>query len=141
MAIAMKTPPPLSTLRPDAPAGLEQAILKCLEKDREKRYRNVAELGRALVEFGPAQGRISLPENFGHSRALGPLDAAPFDATFGACSVRPGARRGFDPGLLGAHISAKAGHEKEARDVGRRRGDSAHCLFVGEKACAAIANE
>jgi serine/threonine-protein kinase len=46
------------------PDGLEAAILRCLEKDRHERYRNVAELASALQLFGPERsgtlvGRIS----------------------------------------------------------------------------------
>lgn len=46
-------PQKLSVLRPTAPAGLEDVILKCLEKKPERRFRNVAELAQALAPFGP----------------------------------------------------------------------------------------
>jgi serine/threonine-protein kinase len=59
VTIATKPPPPLRQLRDDAPAALERAINKCLEKDRGQRYRNVAELAYALVEFAPKRGRVS----------------------------------------------------------------------------------
>jgi len=57
--IATRAPPPISTHRPDLPRGLEAAILRCLEKQRENRYRNVAELTSALAEFGPRRARES----------------------------------------------------------------------------------
>jgi hypothetical protein len=60
LKIAMQPPPPLRTVRPDAPAELEAVIMKCLEKDRSKRYRNVAELARALFPFGPRRARASV---------------------------------------------------------------------------------
>jgi serine/threonine-protein kinase len=57
--IATDPPPPLRRIRPDAPAPLEAAIMKCLEKDRERRFRNVAELAAAVVPFAPARSRPS----------------------------------------------------------------------------------
>jgi len=46
-------PIPLTAARPDAPWQLEPIILKCLEKEAGRRYRNVAELAQELVAFGP----------------------------------------------------------------------------------------
>ncbi len=51
-------PTPLSTLRPDAPAGLEAVLLRCYEKDRERRWQNVAEFAAALVPFGLARAIV-----------------------------------------------------------------------------------
>ena len=59
MKIAMTAPQPLRSAMPTAPAGLEQIIRRCLEKDRSKRYPNVAELALALAEFGSKRGRAS----------------------------------------------------------------------------------
>lgn len=47
-------PIPLTMARPDAPPQLEPIILKCLEKEPGRRYRNVAELAQELVSFGPS---------------------------------------------------------------------------------------
>jgi serine/threonine-protein kinase len=43
-----ETPPPPSNLWPEMPKELEALILRCLEKDRDKRYRNVAALQTAF---------------------------------------------------------------------------------------------
>jgi eukaryotic-like serine/threonine-protein kinase len=43
-----EAPPPPSSRWPEIPPALEAAILKCLEKDAERRYRSVAELLRDL---------------------------------------------------------------------------------------------
>jgi eukaryotic-like serine/threonine-protein kinase len=59
MKIAMSAPERLRGVLPQAPEGLERIILRCLEKDRTKRYPNVAELAVALVEFGPKRSRSS----------------------------------------------------------------------------------
>jgi serine/threonine-protein kinase len=56
--IMMVAPQPLRQLRPEAPEGLEAVILRCLEKDRGRRYSNVAELAVALAPFGPKRVRV-----------------------------------------------------------------------------------
>jgi serine/threonine protein kinase len=48
VAILTKPPVPLTAVKPDAPAGLEQVIARCLQKDRADRYPNVAELAQDL---------------------------------------------------------------------------------------------
>jgi serine/threonine protein kinase len=55
--IAQEPPPPLRSVRPDAPAGLEAVILACVEKDPDRRYANVGELATALVPFTPPHAR------------------------------------------------------------------------------------
>jgi serine/threonine-protein kinase len=58
-AILERAPVPLRQLLPDAPAELEAVILRCLEKDVNKRYQNVAEVAVALYPFAPRRARIS----------------------------------------------------------------------------------
>ena len=55
--IVADAPPPISQARPDAPADLEAAILRCLQKDREQRFANVAELAHALERFASPEVR------------------------------------------------------------------------------------
>lgn len=52
--------PLIRNVRPDVPIGLEQVVCKCLEKDRNKRYLNVAELAVALSQYGPKRARASV---------------------------------------------------------------------------------
>jgi serine/threonine-protein kinase len=54
VAIAVETPPPLSSLRPDLPPGLEALIERCLEKSPDARFASVEELARALRPFATA---------------------------------------------------------------------------------------
>jgi serine/threonine-protein kinase len=60
LRIATHQPAPLRSLRADAPAALELAILRCLEKDRDKRYGNVARLAVALRDFASSRGKQSV---------------------------------------------------------------------------------
>lgn len=56
--ILQDSPQPLRSFRPDVPEALERVILHCLEKNREHRFSNVAELAFALAPFGgPAAQR------------------------------------------------------------------------------------
>jgi serine/threonine protein kinase len=43
----------LTSVRPDAPPLLEAILLRCLEKDPELRFQNLAELAQELAPFGP----------------------------------------------------------------------------------------
>jgi predicted Ser/Thr protein kinase/cell division protein FtsN len=68
IAIALKqlqeAPPPPSDVVPTIPARLETAILKCIEKDPERRFASVDELGAALEKSvapaGPPSKRLDL---------------------------------------------------------------------------------
>jgi len=57
---AVHPPPPIRDRRPEIPLALEAVILKCLEKSRENRYQNVAELALALAPFGPKRSGASV---------------------------------------------------------------------------------
>ena len=58
-AILEHDPVPLRELVPEAPEELEEVVLRCLEKDVDKRYGNIAELAIALYPFAPRRSRIS----------------------------------------------------------------------------------
>lgn len=60
MQIATAEPPRLRTVRPEAPPQIEAAILRCLEKDRNRRFSSVADFAAALVPFGPDRARRSI---------------------------------------------------------------------------------
>lgn len=48
-AVESEEPPPLRSLRPEAPEALERVLVRCLAKDREDRFAAAAELIRALA--------------------------------------------------------------------------------------------
>jgi serine/threonine-protein kinase len=58
-AILEREPIPLRKAAPEAPVELEAIVAKCLQKDPEQRYPDVAELAAALYRFGPRRSRIS----------------------------------------------------------------------------------
>jgi eukaryotic-like serine/threonine-protein kinase len=56
--ILQDPPHPLRDLRPDVPEALQAVVFHCLEKKRENRFSNVADLAFALAPFGaPAAAR------------------------------------------------------------------------------------
>jgi eukaryotic-like serine/threonine-protein kinase len=61
MKVAESDPPPPRTIRFDLPVGLEQVVLRCLDKNIEGRFPNVAELAMALEPFAPDSMR-DMPE-------------------------------------------------------------------------------
>ena len=85
--------PRLRSVLPSAPEGLEKIILKCLQKDRNERYANVADLAAALVEFGPAAARESAERSARilhvNSVNSGKGSPPPFDAPLLAGSSTP----------------------------------------------------
>jgi serine/threonine-protein kinase len=74
--------PPVTSLRSDVPLELVAVIDRCLQKERERRFQNVAELARAL---GPVAAPRYLPmvERIEGVLGLGPPSSAPAPATTG----------------------------------------------------------
>ena len=54
--IVNDVPVPISERRPGLPPGFETVVLRCLEKDRNRRYATVAELAYALAPFAAGAG-------------------------------------------------------------------------------------
>jgi len=54
-SVLQNEPMPVRELRPDAAAGLEDVILRCLRKKPEERFGDVAELAQALAPFGTGE--------------------------------------------------------------------------------------
>jgi Protein kinase domain len=57
-AITADDPPPLRSMRDDAPADLEAVLTKCLEKNASNRYQTTRELMAALRPFASTAGRV-----------------------------------------------------------------------------------
>jgi serine/threonine-protein kinase len=71
LRIAMDPTPAVRTFRGDVPPGLELALSRCLEKDRERRFQNVGELAVAVREFGGEGARASVDRILGTLRRAG----------------------------------------------------------------------
>jgi serine/threonine-protein kinase len=71
LKVANDPPPALRTLVPSAPEALEKAILRCLEKEPEKRFPHVGELAAALLPFGTDRARGSVDRVSGIIAAAG----------------------------------------------------------------------
>jgi serine/threonine-protein kinase len=71
-ALLHDDPIPLRQHRPEIPEGLEQAVLRCLVKDRNHRFPTVFELGRALLPYAQSDSRIHVERA---ERVLGVKDA------------------------------------------------------------------
>jgi eukaryotic-like serine/threonine-protein kinase len=57
----MKEPlPNLRTVQPDIPAGLEDVVARCLERDRDKRIQDAVELARSLAPYAGPNAAPSL---------------------------------------------------------------------------------
>jgi eukaryotic-like serine/threonine-protein kinase len=83
LRVTTDPPPGLRSQRPDVPPELEAAVLRCLEKDRTRRFADVAEMAKALLPFAPASARASVDRISGilqvsalSSTALAPAPAA-----------------------------------------------------------------
>jgi serine/threonine protein kinase len=107
--IASAEPLALASLGPDAPPSLEIVIRRCLEKDPERRFENLAELARALSDLAPASARPSVAriERMGAPPRIPPSEVSSPRSIEEAATVglaRPAAReaRTFD-----GHTSAQ----------------------------------
>jgi eukaryotic-like serine/threonine-protein kinase len=59
-SIAADDPIPLTSKRHDAPPELEEVVLRCLEKEPERRFEDVAELAMALGTLAPPEASRSV---------------------------------------------------------------------------------
>jgi serine/threonine-protein kinase len=82
-------PPPPCSLRPDLPPELEAIILRCLEKDPDRRYADVKALMAALAPYGPAPESSTSNPTVAAVAARSSLPSAPRVADPTASTVVP----------------------------------------------------
>jgi serine/threonine-protein kinase len=113
--VANDPPPPLRAFRPDAPPELEAVILKCLEKNRERRYANVGAFAIALLPFAPMRAKASVERISGIVHAAGLSDGA-LAVSASSASDRTQVPRGLSPETLPA-VGATIGGSSKGRAV------------------------
>src|SRR5690606_30729565 len=87
-SILESTPPPLPA---SCPAALGALVMRCLEKDRERRFQTVAELAAALVPLAPSEARAYA------SRSSGILRASSLKLDVGGSAAATPARESGSP--------------------------------------------
>jgi serine/threonine protein kinase len=73
--VATEPVPAMRSLRPEVPALLEAIVFKCLEKERRRRYENVAELAVALLPFASPRSKASVDRISGIVQSAGAMNA------------------------------------------------------------------
>jgi eukaryotic-like serine/threonine-protein kinase len=115
--------PPIRRRRPDVPDGLEAVIDRALQRDRERRYRNVAELSLALAPFGSGASQASVQRTtallIGGQLAATPADAGDAKPPLAHGPAAPKSDRGDERsfGTVGSFTHG-ATRERRARRVG-----------------------
>jgi len=85
--IATQDSPKLSALRPDLPREFDAVLDRCMAKEREQRFSNVAELALALAPFASRQGLSSLDHVVSVIKSSGASVSAPNGAASAAVSA------------------------------------------------------
>ena len=118
---------PLAVLLPE---GLERVVARCLEKQRDRRYADAAELAVALAPFGSDDARLSLSRVLGLSR---PRISTPTSVPRGYPNDDPTLPIAADPALAPPASAGTSGVRRVVSAPGRRSG-----LELGALAAVAI---
>jgi serine/threonine-protein kinase len=118
-------PTPLRSTLPDAPAGLEAIIERCLRKSPLDRYETVAELAMALEPFGPPSVKTSVERIVRLAGGQRSVSAAAFPARApepapsdpGPVSIVPFGQRAGDVSSLGQTEMSDSGATRAMANV------------------------
>ena len=114
-AIVADPPIPLGAVRPEVPAELQAVVLRCFEKDVERRTASVAALARALAPFAPPRAAGSV------NRVVAALGAAREKGLPAKGPARAAGVRGPRAGGRGGGGGRDAGPRAQAGDRGSAR--------------------
>ena len=105
-SVLQKPPLSLRELCPNLAPGFDSVLARSLEKDRERRYSNVAEFAAAIAPFGPRLSALSVERI---SDVLGSAPTLAFPPTEGLAPKMEGSPEGVppQPSPLAASGSAK----------------------------------
>jgi serine/threonine-protein kinase len=121
-SVVADAPRPLRAAAPSIPEGLEEAIMRCLEKDPARRHASVGALAAALAPYASPAGRTSVERVIG---AIGRAGAAP--------GPSPGGRAAAGP--AGDEARSLLGLARSARGLG---GASSAVAILGLVALGAL---
>lgn len=105
--IATQEAPSVLRYRPDAPPALDAVVRRCLEKARERRYSNVAELAAAMLPFASEEARPLVRRINGIFQTAGSR-AAPMPRSGSAPQTSPTLAQLEPPALAGALAGASS---------------------------------
>jgi serine/threonine-protein kinase len=156
LRVTSAPPEPLEDACPDVPEGLEKAISKCLEKDRDRRYQTVGELAVALLPFAPKRARASVERISGvlNNAGLGgpgsalpssnPSELAVRTATLSPWGRTTAPKRRRNVVIIAAAgavlVAAAAYMERPQGETSARRGDAATLAASALEATPAVAS-
>jgi eukaryotic-like serine/threonine-protein kinase len=113
--ILQEAPLPLRARRPDVPEAFERLVLRCLEKDKNKRFQNVAELAVALAPFAPRNGTRSAQRI---SKVLAAAGLSSSDLEVPPASLNPAAGAATSPTEGATHAWGKTLSTSSGRAIG-----------------------
>ena len=93
--IMAEPPLALGSIKPELPPALDGVVMRCLEKEPQRRFPDVASLAQALVPFGPPESRAIAERIARLTRASTPsFGELPSAAASGPSLVAPAPRPG-----------------------------------------------
>ncbi|WP_437955584.1 serine/threonine-protein kinase [Sorangium sp. So ce119] len=138
MWVQEESPTPPGQLRPDLPKELEQAIMRCLQRNPVDRFQNIAELAWAIAPFGPPEAAqcavrasrflglpLPQPAPQGHDSGRPPPGAPPPESSFGGTSEIP--KEADADAAIGMESTIRSDNDdKPGRSPAERRESAPH---------------
>jgi serine/threonine-protein kinase len=131
-AMLLRDPPtPITLFRSDLPDGLEGVIMRCLERDPERRFQDVGELADALLPLAPPHSRIHADRArrvlLGASQRSGASQGS--DATQGSDV----SHRVSQPPVMSVGSEPRSGSRPGAQDVRASTGGGGPLIVTNRK--------